>query len=91
MYDGGSYPSSYIDAERFLAADRAWVACLPCDGCEHEDAPHVHTMVSRATTADLMANPAAWGYLHPNTSPRDRVSFLLGGIDVLAKSEMGVA
>lgn len=91
MYDGGGYPASYTEAMRFLATGRAWVACLPCEGCDKAEGQHTHTMASHATDADLMSNPATWGYLHPACPPKDRVSFLLGGINVLAKEEMGVA
>lgn len=76
-------PSCLGDAYRFLNADRAWVACIPCEGCSMSEEAHVHTLASRATRTQVMQAPGCWQFFDPHCPKTDRFAFLMSGLDVL--------
>lgn len=86
--DDGAIPFSLETAYRFLNADRAWVACIPCEGCEASDEAHVHTLASKATRLELAHTPGAWPFLDSRCPKIERFKFLMGGIDTLIAEAM---
>jgi hypothetical protein len=91
MYDGGGVPSCIDDAYRFLNMDRAWVACVACEGCEHSDGPHVHTVASSATREQVATNPECRQYTDARCPPSERASFLIGGVKSLMDGHLAEA
>lgn len=77
-------PDCLEAAYRFLAKDRAWVAILPCDGCEIQPVgPHTHTLASSATCREVAQHPVARNYLNPLCPMGERAAFLLGGVKMM--------
>lgn len=81
-------PTCLEHAYRFLAKDRAWVAVLPCDGCEVDENPHTHTIASTATCNEIALHPVGRNFVSPYCPMRERAAFLLGGIRMLEAAQL---